>query len=111
MKPRKFTLALTALVALSACADPARLSLTGAPDTPTRNVTVYSRTWAVEQVSDDPVIWRATRDWNNLNPFGPPARLRTTQAIAALQKATECRVIRSSMYQNVSGQFFSQVSC
>ncbi|MEX0365934.1 MAG: hypothetical protein AB3N22_07685 [Ruegeria sp.] len=77
----------------------------------TRTVHVLSRTWAVTQVSEEPVIYRATRDRNNLNPYGPPARLRTTQAIAAIQKATGCRVIRSSMYQNISGQFFSQVSC
>ncbi|TMV07657.1 hypothetical protein FGK63_09315 [Ruegeria sediminis] len=77
----------------------------------TRSVFVMSRTWAVTKVSDAPVIYRATRDNNNLNPFGPPPRLRTIQAIAAIQQATGCRVIRSSMYQNISGQFFSQVVC
>ncbi len=77
----------------------------------TKSVFVMSRTWAVTQVSDAPVIYRATRDNNNLNPFGPPPRLRTIQAIAAIQQATGCKVIRSSMYQNISGQFFSQVSC
>lgn len=74
-------------------------------------VRVMSRSWAVTQVAETPVIFRATRDWNNLNPFGPPARLRTTQAIAAIQKATGCNVIRKSMYQNISGQFFAQVQC
>ncbi|KUJ80398.1 hypothetical protein AVO45_04930 [Ruegeria marisrubri] len=77
----------------------------------TKTVNVMSRTWAVTQVSDEPVVYRATRDNNNLNPFGPPPRLRTTQAIAAIQQATGCTVIRSSMYQNISGQFFSQVVC
>ena len=77
----------------------------------TKTVSVLSRTWAVTQVSDAPVVYRATRDNNNLNPFGPPPRLRTVQAIAAIQQATGCKVIRSSMYQNISGQFFSQVSC
>ncbi|EEE39119.1 hypothetical protein RKLH11_2965 [Rhodobacteraceae bacterium KLH11] len=77
----------------------------------TKSVFVLSRTWAVTQVSDEPVVYRATRDNNNLNPFGPPPRLRTVQAIAAIQKATGCKVIVPSMYQNISGQFFSQVSC
>lgn len=77
----------------------------------TRSVFVMSRTWAVTQVSDAPVVYRATRDNNNLNPFGPPPRLRTIQAIAAIQQATGCRPIVASMYQNISGQFFSQVSC
>ncbi|WP_299082494.1 hypothetical protein [uncultured Ruegeria sp.] len=77
----------------------------------TKSVFVMSRTWAVTQISDAPVTFRATRDNNNLNPFGPPPRLRTIQAIAAIQQATGCRVVVPSMYQNISGQFFSQVSC
>ena len=77
----------------------------------TKSVFVMSRTWAVTQVSDAPVVYRATRDNNNLNPFGPPPRLRTIQAMAAIQAATGCAPIRASMYQNISGQFFSQVSC
>ncbi len=77
----------------------------------TKSVFVMSRTWAVTQVSDAPVVYRATRDNNNLNPFGPPPRLRTVQAIAAIQQATGCKPIVASMYQNISGQFFSQVSC
>lgn len=77
----------------------------------TKSVFVMSRNWAVTQVADEPVIYRATRDNNNLNPYGPPPRLRTTQAIAAIQQATGCKVIFNSMYQNISGQFFSQVRC
>lgn len=100
------------LLALAAVA-----SLTVAPSAPaiakeeTKSVVVLSRTWAVTQVAEEPVIYRATRDNNNLNPFGPPPRLRTLQAIAAIQQATGCRPIVASMYQNISGQFFSQVSC
>lgn len=77
----------------------------------TKSVFVMSRTWAITQVADAPVVYRATRDNNNLNPFGPPPRLRTIQAIAAIQQATGCKPIVASMYQNISGQFFSQVSC
>ncbi len=100
---------ITALAVLAACSTVA----TGPAEAKEESKSVYvmSRTWAVTQVSDEPVVYRATRDNNNLNPFGPPPRLRTVQAIAAIQQATGCKVIRSSMYQNISGQFFSQVSC
>ena len=103
MKLRRFIPVLATLVA--AGAPPA------AAQDDTATVHVMSRTWAVTQVSDEPAIYRATRDNNNLNPFGPPPRLRTIQAMAAIREATGCRAIYSSMYQNISGQFFSQVSC
>lgn len=74
-------------------------------------VHVMSRSWAVTQVSQDPAVYRATRDMNNLNPFGPPARLRTHQAIVAVQQATGCTVDRKTLYQNISGQFFARVTC
>ncbi len=74
-------------------------------------VQVMNRTWAVTQVSQEPIVYRATRDLNNLNPFGPPARLRTLQAIAAVQQATGCTVDRKTLYQNISGQFFARVTC
>ena len=74
-------------------------------------VHVMSRSWAVTQVSQDPLMYRATRDMNNLNPFGPPARLRTHQEIAAFQQATGCTVGRKTHYQNISGQFFARVTC
>ncbi|SDD25747.1 hypothetical protein [Ruegeria marina] len=77
----------------------------------TITVRVMNRTWAVTQVSQEPVVYRATRDWNNLNPYGPPARLRTHQAIAAVQQATGCTVDRNTLYQNISGQFFARVTC
>ncbi|GGH34416.1 hypothetical protein SAMN05444007_10764 [Cribrihabitans marinus] len=111
MKLRMTGLATAAFLALSACDQMPDLTRPLYEEYPSKTVTVYSRYWAVRQVSDAPVIYRATRDWNNLNPYGRPARLRTTQAIAAIQKATGCRVIRSSMYQNISGQVFSQVAC
>lgn len=74
-------------------------------------VKILSRLWSVVQVSDDPVVWRAVRDWNNLNPYGPPAVPRTVQATRAIEQATGCKVIASSMYQTISGDFFSQVAC
>lgn len=108
---RKLGLALTTCLALAACDEAVQWQTLGSKSYAAKNVQVYSRTWAVRQVSDEPVIYRATRDWNNLNPYGPPARTRTSQAVAAIQQATGCKVIRSTMYQNVSGQFFSQVTC
>lgn len=102
----------TPLMALAAIAlVAASVSTPVAAKDETKSVFVMSRTWAVTKVSDEPVIYRATRDNNNLNPFGPPPRLRTLQAIAAIQQATGCKPIVTSMYQNISGQFFSQVSC
>ncbi|WP_164659712.1 hypothetical protein [Tropicibacter sp. Alg240-R139] len=81
------------------------------PEYPTKSVGVMSRTWEVVQVADTPVIYRATRDWNNLNPYGPPPRRRSVQAATAIQQATGCRVIWSTMYEKITGQFYSQVSC
>ncbi|WP_424832804.1 hypothetical protein [Ruegeria sp.] len=106
MRLRSTSLALATVVGLT--------SMVAAPvvaKDETKTVNVLSRTWEVTQVTDAPVVYRATRDNNNLNPFGPPPRTRTAQAIAAIQAATGCKVIFSSMYQNISGQFFSQVSC
>lgn len=109
MKPCSIALLLAGTLALGACDQVDSLSF--GPTYPTKSVTVFSRTWAVTQVAEAPVTYRATRDWNNLNPFGRPARPRTGQAVSAIQQATGCRVIRQSMYQNIEGQFFSQVSC
>lgn len=105
MALRNVTLALAAAIGLTA------LDVNPATAKETNTVNVMSRTWAITQVSEAPVVYRATRDNNNLNPFGPPPRLRTIQAIAAIQQATGCKPIVASMYQNISGQFFSQVSC
>ena len=55
-------------------------------------------------------LLRDTRQ-QQLEPLGPPPRLRTIQAIAAIQKSTACKILFSSMYRNISGQVFSQDSC
>lgn len=78
---------------------------------PSKSVNVYGRTWAVSRIADEPPTFKAIRDNNNLNPYGPPAKLRTTQAIRAMETATGCKVILPTMYQNMSGHFFSQMSC
>ncbi|MDP5218666.1 hypothetical protein Q5Y75_15665 [Ruegeria sp. 2205SS24-7] len=110
MKIRAALLVTPILLGLGACSDP--FALSGGPNAyPSKNVSVMSRTWAVRQVSDNPVVYRATRDMNNLNPFGQPARPRPVQASAAIRQATGCRVLGNTMYENISGQFFAQVQC
>lgn len=101
-------LILGCVLAISACTD-LQMQMTGTA--PAKQVTVLGRVWTVSQVADKPGFYKAVRDNNNLNPYGPPAMLRSLQAIRALQAATGCTVVRSTLYQNMSGEFFSQVSC
>lgn len=103
-------LALIGLIALSGCAEFSQPQLFG-NEVVTKQVTVLGRTWTVWQDVDDPAKVKAERDNNNLNPFGQPAVPRTVQAARAIQAATGCTAIRSSMYSNDMGQFYSQVSC
>jgi len=100
-------LALIALPLLLAACESAPVYNEPAP----KLVQVYNRTWAVTQVADAPLTFRAIRDHNNNDPFGPPAKLKSVQAIRAIETATNCRVIRSSMYRNVSDFFYTQVTC
>lgn len=103
-------LALLALLAIPACSDVDSAFRLGAQPV-TQDVTVLGRTWAVWQVADAPLTYKAQRDNNNFNPYGPPAVTRTRQAIRAFETATGCRVVRSSLYQNDMGQFYAQMSC
>lgn len=72
---------------------------------------VHSRIWKVVKHSEDPVVWKAVRDMNELNPYGPPAIPRTLQATRAIEACTSCKVIRSTMYQTITGSFYSQTAC
>lgn len=102
---------LLAALTLSACADdPAWLS-DPLQRNEARTVQVMGRSWSVVAVDEETSRYMATRDNNNLNPFGRPAALRTSQAIRALEAATGCKVVRSSLYQNVSAQFFGNMAC
>ncbi len=96
-----------ALGLLAGCA----VSPTGFGEGDFRIVHVMQRNWAVVQVAEDPTIWRATRDSNGYDPYGPPPRLRTTQGLAAIAQATGCRPVTASAYRNISGQVFAQVAC
>jgi len=93
---------------LSACTElPADWTVSRA-DT-VRQATVWGRAWTVTQPVEG--LFKAVRDDNNLNPYGPPARLRTHQAIRAFHAATGCKAIYSTMYQTISGAFFTQLDC
>ncbi|MEY8841586.1 hypothetical protein AB9K41_21370 [Cribrihabitans sp. XS_ASV171] len=96
-----------ALGLLAGCA----VSPTGFGEGDFRIVYVMQRNWAVAQVAEDPVIWRATRDSNGLDPYGPPPRLRTTQGLTAIARATGCRPVAATAYRNIEGQVFAQVAC
>jgi len=107
-------LALTVL--LAACsADTATLnwgnplSPTVLPDT--KNVQVLGRTWAVAPMPDQPAVYTAVRDNNNNNPFGKPVARRTPQALRAIELATGCQVVRSSMKQDITARFYASVVC
>lgn len=74
-------------------------------------VSVWGRTWAVSRSTNNPLSIKAVRDNNNLNPFGKPVKRRTIQAIHAIEQGTRCKVVRHSIYQNVSAEFFATVIC
>ena len=103
-------LAFVALIAVSACSE---LPLTGVfgNDTVARQVNVLGRNWTVWQDPTDPRLIKAERENNNINPYGPPAVPRTTQALRAMETATGCTIVRSSLYQNDMGQFYGQGNC
>lgn len=77
----------------------------------TTQVSIWGRTWAVSHSTDNPLAIKAVRDNNNQNPFGKPAKRRTIQAIRAIEQGTGCKVVQSSVYQNISAEFFATVSC
>ena len=83
----------------------------GAKWTDTKQVSILSRTWAVSHSVDNSLAIKAVRDNNNLNPFGKPVKRRTIQAIRAIEQGTGCKVVRSTLYQNVSAEFFATVAC
>ncbi len=103
-------MALIGLMALSGCAELTAPQLFGG-DVVAKQVNVMGRTWTVWQDAKDSTKARAQRDNNNLNPYGPPAIPRVVQASRAIQAATGCTPIRSSMYSNDMGQFYARLSC
>lgn len=102
---RKLLLVLPFL--LAACESAPRYLVAG----PDQSVTVLGRDWTVTKISQEPLYYRAVRDQTEYFLFGPPARTKTSQAIGAIEASTGCKVIRSTLYREVSDHFFAQVDC
>lgn len=76
-----------------------------------KQVQVLGRTWTVVRNPEKADAYVATRDNNNLQPFGKPVARRTPQAVRALEMATGCKVVRGTLWQNVSADFYADVTC
>jgi hypothetical protein len=76
-----------------------------------KNVQVLGRTWTVSPLKDKQAGYSAVRDNNDNKRFGRPVARRTPQALRAIELATGCRVVRSSMVQDTSARFFATVQC
>lgn len=101
-------LLLTLPLALAACDT---LPGTFSPAEEAQSISILGRQWSVAQIQEDPDTYRAIRDQSQYFLFGPPARTKTAQAIAALEGATGCKVFRSTLHRNISDHFISQMSC
>jgi hypothetical protein len=73
--------------------------------------TYMGRTWQISRSSENLNSIRAIQDNNNLNPYGRPAMRKSIQAKRAIEQATGCRVVRDTLYKNVSDVFYSDVAC
>ncbi len=108
---RRVLTALIGALLLSGCAE------LGIPEieisrAESQQVTVLQRSWSVTQISEAPLTYKAVRaPMPNYQLFGPPAVTKTTQAYRAIETATGCKVVRGTMYQNISAEFFAQVVC
>ena len=74
-------------------------------------VTVLGRTWGVYPAPDQTAVYVAQRDNLDLNPYGAPSARRSPQAAQAIQMATGCPVIYSTMIQDTSARFFASIDC
>ncbi|MBL4769246.1 MAG: hypothetical protein JKY94_16330 [Rhodobacteraceae bacterium] len=73
--------------------------------------TYMGRTWQVSRNAENLNSIRAVQDNNNLNPFGRPALRKSIQATRAIEQATGCKIIRKTLYKNVSDVFYAVVLC
>lgn len=107
-------LALTMLLSACSYADTNKYWATqlAPPVVPgTKYVQVLGRTWTVSPVADQAAVFMAVRDNNNNEMFGKPVARRTLQAIRAIETATGCRVVQSTVAQDTSARFFASVVC
>jgi len=111
---RYLVLAIAAL--LSACSEQEAQNLWSsqlATHTPPeiKYVQVLGRTWSVYPAKDQKAVYVAQRDNLDLNPYGAPVARRSPQAVRAIELATGCRAVRSTMIQDTSARFFASVNC
>ncbi len=92
--------------ALTGCAE---LQLPGQRDI--KQVNVLGRTWTVSSVPHRPNAFVASRDNNNLDPFGRPVALRTPQAVSALELATGCKVVPGRIWQDTTAAYHADMAC
>ena len=105
-------LALVFVLALSGCAVTEPLLVIPAkPAVAAKTVEVRGRTWTVSQVGENPDSFTASRDNNNLNPFGRPAARRSPQAAKAIELATGCQVLHATLWQDTTARFYADVAC
>lgn len=74
-------------------------------------VQVLGRSWAVFPMPEFPGVFVAQRDNLDLNPYSAPPYRRTPQAIRAIEIATGCSVVKSSITQHVTARYFASVTC
>lgn len=72
---------------------------------------VMGRTWQITRKAENINSVRAERDNNDLNPFGGPAVRKSIQATQAIEQATGCKIIKGTLYKNVSDVFYADVLC
>jgi hypothetical protein len=73
-------------------------------------VNVKGRTWLITRKAENVNSVRAERD-SDLNPFGGPSVRKSIQATQAIEKATGCKIIKGTLYKNVSDVFYADVLC
>jgi hypothetical protein len=99
-------LALALVLTLSACA-----TINPPSDARNQQVEVMGRTWTVTRNAAYPNSYSAVRDNNDLDPYGPPAKRRTPQAIRAVELASGCKVESSSLWQDTTARFYANMIC
>lgn len=76
-----------------------------------RTVTVGGRKWFVSRPDDNrPNSWKAARR-DDLAPYGRPGQPRAPEGVRALELATGCKVIRSSLVQDTTAAFYADMTC
>jgi len=96
---------LAIIVLLSACTDQQvqqfwSIELYETEKPGTKYVKVLGRTWTVYPDQNQPGVYVAQRDNLDLDPYGAPAVRLTPQAVRAIEQASQCRVVRSSLVQD-----------